>query len=202
MKGARRILEELRRARVLLLLPQDEENTILRDQLRRLGCDVRVTWPPPKVLPEEIDTVFVGVDGDEFESIVGMLEGHDIAIIAIVTYESPTSLQAIYDLNAHGVMSRPLRPLGILTQFTLARYRRRHESRLTAKIKKLEENLKGRRLVDRAVRLLMDKQKMTEENAFRLLRDQATTERIPLSSIAEEIISAHETMARMGFDKA
>lgn len=201
MKGARRILEELRRARVMLILPQDEEGALLHDHLRRLGCEVRVAWPPPRTLPEEIDTVFIGVDDVSPTEIASILDEQNVAIIAVVTYESPTTLQAIYDLNAHGVMSRPLRPLGILTQFTLARYRRRHEARLTAKVRKLEDTLKGRRLVDKAVRLLVDVQGMAEDDAYKLLRDQATAERVPLASIAEEIVAAHETMARLGLGR-
>ncbi|RYH11403.1 ANTAR domain-containing response regulator [Tropicimonas sp. IMCC6043] len=201
MKGARRILDELRRARVLLILPQDEEGKLLHDHLRRLGCEVRVAWPPPRVFPEEIDTVFVGVDDVSLTEIAPILDEQDVAIVAVVTYESPTTLQAIYDLNAHGVMSRPLRPLGILTQFTLARYRRRHEKRLAAKVQKLEDTLKGRRLVDRAVRLLVDEQGMGEEDAYRLLREQATAERVALATIAEEIVAAHETMARLGLGR-
>lgn len=201
MKGARRILEELRRAHVMVVLPQDEEGQLLTGHLRRLGCEVRVAWPPPASLPEDVDTVFVGVDDLSAGDAARLFDGRDLAIVAVVTYESPTTLQAIYDLNAHGVMSRPLRPLGILTQFTLARYRRRHEARLAAKISKLEDTLKGRRLVDRAVRLLVDVQGMGEDEAYRFLRDQATSERITMASIAEELVAAHETMARLGLGR-
>lgn len=199
MKGARRILDELRRARVMVIHPQDEDCDLLRGHLKRLGCQVKTAWPPPAVLPETVDTVFLSVDDAHEADMVQMLDGTDVAVIAVVTYESPTTLKSIFDLNAHGVMSKPLRPLGILTQFTLARYRHRFEGRLNAKVRKLEETLKGRRLVDKAIRLLIDEQGMSEENAYRLLRDQATSERVPLSSIAEEIVTAHETMARLGF---
>ncbi|RAH97273.1 ANTAR domain-containing protein [Acuticoccus sediminis] len=202
MKGARRILDELRRARVLLIHPRDEEGELLAAHLKRLGCAVSHAWPPPATLPEGVDTVLVSVDDAAVGDMVQLLGAHDVAVIAIVTYESPTTLVSIYDLNAHGVMSKPLRPLGILTQFTLARYRHRTEGRLNGKIRKLEETLKGRRMVDRAIRLLMDEQGMNEDAAYRLLRDQATAERIPLSSIAEEIVTAYETMARMGLNRA
>ncbi|UOM35042.1 ANTAR domain-containing response regulator [Acuticoccus sp. I52.16.1] len=197
-RGARRILDELRRARALLIHPQDEDGQLLGAHLKRLGCAVGHAWPPPLVLPDGIDTILVGVDEVAVGDMVQLLEGHDVAVIAIVTYESPTTLKSIYDLNAHGVMSKPLRPLGILTQFTLARYRHRTEGRLNGKIRKLEDTLKGRRMVDRAIRVLMDEQGMAEDAAYRLLRDQATAERIPLSAIAEEIVTAYETMARLG----
>ncbi|WP_102222920.1 ANTAR domain-containing response regulator [Acidimangrovimonas sediminis] len=201
MKGARRIMEELRRARVLVLHPDDEDGALLRDHLRRLGCEVAMAWPVPRHLPEEIDTLFVSVDDAPVEEIAATIEARDLALIAIATYESPTTLKAIYDLNAHGVLSKPLRPLGILTQFTLALYRHRYEAQLSAKVRKLEDTLKGRRLVDRAIRLLIDVQGMEEDAAYRLLRDQATAERVTLISIAEEIVAAYETMARLGLGR-
>ncbi|MGR3805657.1 MAG: ANTAR domain-containing response regulator [Marinibacterium profundimaris] len=198
MKGARRILDELRRARVQVIHPRDEDGQLLIGHLKRLGCEVQGTWPPPAALTEGADTVFISVDDVDVPAMIQLLEGQDVAVIAVVTYESPTTLQSIFDVNAHGVMSKPLRPLGILTQFTLARYRRRAEGRLNSKVRKLEETLKGRRLVDKAVRLLVDVQGMSEDDAYNLLREQATTERVTMSSIAEDIVTAHETMARLG----
>ncbi|TDK41396.1 ANTAR domain-containing response regulator [Antarcticimicrobium luteum] len=202
MKGPpRRILDDLRRARVLVIHPRDEDGTVLISQLRRLGCEVNAVWPLPAALPEGTDTVFISVEDTATDQAVQVFEGHDPAIIAVVTYESPTSLRAIYDLNAHGVMSKPLRPLGILTQFTLARYRHGYEARMTAKVRKLEDTLKGRRLVDRAIRLLVDEQGLAEDAAYRLLRDQATSERITMAAIAEDLIAAHETMRRLGLGR-
>lgn len=201
-RGSRRILDELRRARTLLIHPADEDGQLLAAHLKRLGCAVGHAWPPPAALPDGTDTVLISVDDVAVTDMVQLLEGQDVAVIAIVTYESPTTLKSIYDLNAHGVMSKPLRPLGILTQFTLARYRHRTEGRLNGKIRKLEETLKGRRMVDRAIRVLMDEQGMAEDAAYRLLRDQATAERIPMSSIAEEIVTAYETMSRLGLRRA
>lgn len=201
MKGPRRILDELRRARVLMIHPEDEDGVLLRSHLRRLGCEVATAWPVPAVLPEGIDTLFVSLDDTRVAEISALVGDRDIAIIAIVTYESPTTLTAIWEINAHGVMSKPLRPLGILTQFTLAHFRHCTEARLEAKVKKLEETLKGRRLVDRAIRVLIDMQGMQEDAAYRLLRDQATAERVPIAAIAEEIVAAHETMARLGLHR-
>lgn len=198
MKGARRIMEELRRARVLVLHPDDEDRKLLINHLRRLGCEMQSAWPPPAALPEDIDTLFVSVNDAPVADIAAMIGDRDVALIAIVTYESPITLKAIYDLNAHGVMSKPVRPLGILTQFTLALYRHRYEAQIAAKVRKLEETLKGRRLVDRAIRLLVEVQGMEEDAAYRLLREQATSERVTMSSIAEDIVSAYETMARLG----
>lgn len=202
--GARRILEDLRRARVLVAHPPDEDGALLANHLRRLGCDVREAWPVPAPLPDDVDAVFLAIEDRLPEALalsVGLEDGGP-AIIAVVTYETPTALKAIVDLNVHGVISKPLRTAGVLTQFALARHRRGYETRLSAKVRKLEETLKGRRVVERAVKLLVEHQGLDEDAAYRLIRDQASAERAALSSVAEHVIQAHETMQKLGLRMA
>ncbi|AOF92848.1 ANTAR domain-containing protein [Sinorhizobium sp. RAC02] len=202
MAGPGRIMQDLRRARVLVVHPRDEDGDALVAHLKRLGCEVRATWPLPPVLPADVDTVFLHIEDVQVANALHLADQHQPAIIAIVTYESPTSLQAIIDLNAHGVISKPLRPLGILTQFALARYRHSYEKRLAGKVQKLEDTLKGRRLVERAVSALRTINGLDEESAYKLLRDQATAKRMPMAAIAESIIAAHETMKSLGLQTA
>ncbi len=198
MAGPNRIIEDLRRARAMVVHPRDEDGDVLVAHLKRLGCEVRATWPLPPTLPADVDTLFLHVEETQVEQALQVVESQKPAIIAIVTYESPTVLQAIIDLNAHGVISKPLRPLGILTQFALARYRHGYEKRLAGKVLKLEETLKGRRLVEKAVWALRNMNGLDEEAAYKLLRDQATTKRVAMAQVAEAIIAAHETMRSLG----
>ncbi|RKE78164.1 ANTAR domain-containing protein [Rhizobium sp. AG855] len=198
MAGPNRIIQDLRRARVLVVHPRDEDGDVLVSHLRRLGCEVRAIWPLPASLPPDIDTLFLHIEDTSVEHAVQISEAQQPAIIAILTYESPTALQAIIDLDAHGVISKPLRPLGILTQFALARYRHSYEKRLVGKVQKLEETLKGRRLVEKAVAALRAMNGLDEDTAYKLLRDQATAKRVPMAQVAESIVAAHETMRSFG----
>ena len=50
--GVRRLIEELRGARVLVIHPRDAEGEALIDQLKRIGCNVRGVWPPPATIPD------------------------------------------------------------------------------------------------------------------------------------------------------
>lgn len=199
MAGPSKIIQDLRRARVLVVHPRDEDGDTLIAHLKRLGCEVRATWPLPPALPVDVDTVFLQIEDVIMEHALQIFDAQQPAVIAIVTYESPIALQAIIDLNAHGVISKPLRPLGILTQFALARYRQSYERRLAGKVQKLEETLKGRRLVEKGVAALRAMNGLDEEAAYKLLRDQATSKRLSMATIAESIIAAQETMKSLGF---
>ena len=46
---------------MLVLHPRDEDGGALVDHLKRLGCDVKAVWPPPAVMPDDVDAVFVQV---------------------------------------------------------------------------------------------------------------------------------------------
>jgi two-component system, response regulator PdtaR len=194
----KRILDDLRKAKILVIHPKDEDGAVLVDHLRRLGCEVKAVWPPPSAITDGVDTVFVQVGEASSEGLVALIENTNAAIIAIVTYESPTSLKSIIDLNAHGVLTKPLRQLGVLTQFALARYRCGLEGRMANKVRKLEETLKGRRSIEKAVKILSEMNGLDEDAAYKLVRDQATAKRIAIVSVAESIISAREAMVAFG----
>ncbi len=196
--ATRRILDELRQARILVLHPNDEDSAILTEHLKRLGCAVTVTWPLPAALPPETDTIFIHIDDMSTEAMSALLVDRNPAIIAIMTYESPTALQAIMDLNVHGVISKPLRPFGILAQFVLARYRRGYEGRLAGKVEKLEATMKSRRVVDRAVGLMAKLHGISDDEAYGILRDQATAKRVSLTSVAESLLAAEAALSGIG----
>lgn len=198
MAGPGKVMQDLRRARVLVVHPRDEDGDTLVAHLKRLGCEVRATWPLPATLPADVDTLFLLIEEAQIDTALQISEQQQPAIIAIVTYESPTILQAIIDLNVHGVISKPLRPLGILTQFALARYRQGYEKRLAGKVQKLEDTLKARRLIERAVAALQAMNALDEEAAYKLLRDQATAKRVAMATIAESIVAAQETLKSLG----
>lgn len=149
-------------------------------------------------MPAEIDTLFIQLDELDATHLLDAIEEARPTVVAIVTYESPTSLKALVDFGAHGVLSKPLRPRGVLTQFALARHRRGYETRLANKIEKLEETMKGRRTVEKAVRVITELNGLDEDAAYRLLRDRATAARMTLTSVAESVVTAHEAMSGLG----
>ena len=69
-------------------------------------------------------------------------------------------------------------------------YRVSYESRLANKVRKLEDTLKGRRTIEKAVKILTEMNGVDEEAAYKLIRDQATSKRVAIVSVAESIISA------------
>ena len=196
--GVRRLIEDLRGARVLVIHPRDAEGEALIDQLKRIGCNVRGVWPPPPAIPREIDTVFQFVDSSEDAVFPSSSDEHPLTLVAIVDYENPTILKRLLDSNAHGVVNKPIRSFGILSSLVLARSLRGYTRRLEGKVQKLEETLKARRDVDKAVKILVGLKRVTEIEAYELIRQQATQKRLTMAEIAVSIINAQETLGGLG----
>src|ERR1700751_1075330 len=196
--GIRRLIEELRGARVLVVHPRDAEGDALLDQLKRIGCNVRGIWPPPVELPNDVDTVFHLVETAETPAFVASASEGGPTFVAIVDYENPAVLRRLLDSNAHGVIKKPIRPFGILSSLVLARSMRGYTRRLESKVQKLEETLKARRDVDKAVKILVTLKKIGEAEAFELIRQQATARRLTMAEIAVSIINAQEVLGGLG----
>jgi AmiR/NasT family two-component response regulator len=140
MKPAiRRLIEELRGARVLVVHPRDAEGNALIDQLKRIGCNVRGLWPPPAEWPNDVDTVFHLVEAADPPMPAPAASNGGPTFVAIVSYENPTVVKRLLDSNAHGVVNRPIRSFGILSTLVLARSLHGDTWRLDAKVAKLEE---------------------------------------------------------------
>ncbi len=196
--GVRRLIEDLRGARVLVIHPRDAEGDALIDQLKRIGCNVRGVWPPPPVIPHDVDTVFQFVDSSEDTVFPVGSNERQLTLIAIVDYENPTILKRLLDSNAHGVVNKPIRSLGILSSLVLARSMRGYTRRLEGKVQKLEDTLKARRDVDKAVKILVALKQISEFEAYELVRQQATQKRLTMAEIAMSIINAQEMLGGLG----
>jgi AmiR/NasT family two-component response regulator len=196
--GIRRLIDDLRGARVLVVHPRDAQGDALIDQLKRIGCNVRGMWPPPSEMPRDVDTVFHVVEAAETPALTASATDDGPTIVAIIDYENPTVLKRLLDSNAHGVVNKPIRPYGILSSLVLARSVHGYTRRLEGKVQKLEETLKARRDVDKAVKILVALKQIGETEAYELIRQQATQKRLSMAEIAATIVGAQEVFGGLG----
>ncbi len=184
-------IRRLRRARILILHPEDQDRKVLHDQLRRIGCQTECLWPPPDRLKDEYDVVFFQLSGlGDSTSVAWMAEGSEAAHIAIIAYETPDILEEIGRRHVHGVLSKPLRIFGVLAAITTALGMARREGRLKQRIRTLDDTLRARRQVEQAVRILSRDRGISEEEAYVRIREKSMKSQTPIADIAEAIIAA------------
>lgn len=187
------LFRRLRSTRVLLIHPDDADSAMMLAHLRRIGCQVNSVWPAPDSLPENIDVVLFLIDCiHEKGALSWMATNEAIARIAIIAFETPEILTELERLNVHGVLSKPIRVFGIMAALTTAIGLSRHEKRLKQRIHTLDETLKARRKIEKAVAILSETRGISEEEAYRKLRDRSMSTKETIASIATAIIEASE----------
>ena len=184
-------LSELRGIRVVVMHPADQEIDELVRHLRRIGCQTRLVWPAPPVLPADADVIFFAIWPIGPVVMPQPGSGSEPSMIAIVDYENPTALKSLLDCNAHCFISKPIRSSGVLSSLVMARSLHGYHNRLLAKVAKLEETLRSRREIERATRILMEVKHLSEDRAYQLIRQQATAQRLAMGVVARSIITAH-----------
>lgn len=185
------LLRRLRRMKVLVIHPDDNERDMFLAHLKRIGCQVESVWPSPRELPEHIDIVlFVVHKQHNMEQLSWMSATATIAKVAIIDFETPEILCELERLNIHGVISKPIRLFGILAVLTTSLGVARHEQRLHQRIQSLDDTLKARRKIERAVAILSKSRDISEDEAYGRIRKKAQNSRQSVAQIADAIIDS------------
>jgi AmiR/NasT family two-component response regulator len=194
----RRLYEDLRSVAVAVVYPPGEDRDLLVEQLKRIGCRIHLHWPFPECPPAGADVVFFQVSQCGRNSAAWTASEVEATLIALSEYETPTTLKQLLKTNAHGVLTRPVRSAGILSTLVLARSARMFQLRQQNKIDKLESTIKSRRVIEKAIRVLMDHQRLDEREAYEHMRGRATRLRVSVAEVAAMIVDASEAMEKLG----
>jgi AmiR/NasT family two-component response regulator len=175
----------------------DDEGVELVEHLRRIGCTVEAQWPIPEAFSSTADIVLLTVDYESRVDLLRLLRGHHDqkpTLIAVVGYESPSTLQLVLESGALAVIERPIRPFGLLTNLMMARNLWTERRETVKRLRKVERKLSGIQNIQKAKSILMEKQALSEEVAHQTLRQQAMAKRITMEDMAIAIINANELL--------
>jgi AmiR/NasT family two-component response regulator len=192
------LLKDLRDLFVMVIHEPDRDGSALVDHLRRIGCRVEAHWPPPAEISASVDVLFVAIDRDIHNKVKHLLRraaNEGPAVIAVVDYENPATLQLVLETEALSVIGRPVRPFGLLANLVMARNAWHQLQVLNRRIQKLEQKLSGQQKVAKAKSILMETQGLTEHTAYESIRAQAMAKRTTMVEIANAIINANELLS-------
>ena len=188
-------LKELRELKIAVIHPDDADGMQLTQQLQRIGCQVQAFWPPVQVLPAGIDIAFMAVRPDIIGLRFEWTQREDApTVIAVVTYENPTIVDAVLALGAQAVLPSPVRSFGLLTALVLARETHKENLFLTRRLRKVEAKLLGARHLADAKAVMMKTHDISEAQAYDLIREQAMSKRTTVEEIAAMIVHASEIL--------
>lgn len=113
-------------------------------------------------------------------------------VVLITAYSQKDLIERAKDAGVFGYLVKPFQESDLMPAIEIAvsRYLEMHD--LESAVGDLEQKLETRKIVDRAKGILMDKNKMSEAEAFRRIQQQSMNMRRPMKDVAEAIIIAYE----------
>jgi AmiR/NasT family two-component response regulator len=192
----RQAVTELQGMSLGLFHPIDAEGKQIADQLSRLGLSFDQVWPPSLERLQSVQVVILSLIPETVSKFESQLvrEFKRKIVISVLGYENPTVLNAACQLNSSALLYSPVKPFGVLSSIVLAISQNKLREDLFRRISKLEGRLESVRLIEQAKRFLMDARGVTEEEAFKLLRNRSMDRRCTIEEIAQSIVMAKEAL--------
>ncbi|WP_041921671.1 ANTAR domain-containing response regulator [Hyphomicrobium denitrificans] len=191
---SRELLQSLKGLRIQVLHPPDAEGKVLIEHLNRIGCTCEATWPLPEEINPAASVVIIAIEPSHREQILKLfrpVEPLDPALLAVISFEDPSTVQIVLECGALGVIERPIRPFGLLTNLMITRSIWLERQNASKRIRKLERRVRSSKQILRAKEILMQTREMTEDAAYECIRQQAMAKRISMDELADAIIAAH-----------
>ncbi|MBS7778981.1 MAG: ANTAR domain-containing protein [Comamonas sp.] len=194
----------------LALLDEQEEHVRLqleRSRSLRVGLleaqyDIVATLPADVFLSERIaqlrpDLIIVDAESEARDALEHVVMATRDARRPIVLFTNDPDTTHVSDAVAAGVCAyivEGLAPQRIRPILQVAMARFKHEESLRAELQDARDELKDRKTIDRAKGILMQRQSLTEKEAYDRLRKLAMDKGIKMVQIAQRMIDAAELL--------
>jgi len=183
--------------RVLLVTDTDKPIGDLRQALARLGYDMLAEVATPAALPKVVeeqrpDVVIIDTESPSRDTLEQLAVMNETAPRPVLMFSNDSDQQLIHaavsaGVSAYLVEGLEASRLAPILEVALARFAR--EVQLRQRLAEAENELADRKLIDRAKRLLMDRHKMSEPEAYATLRKRAMDQGVKLAEVARQLVS-------------
>ena len=126
---------------------------------------------------------------DGIEAARRILDEHPIPIVMLTAYGQRELVNRAVEAGVFGYLVKPFRETDLLPAIATARARHEELAALREETESLAEALAARKAIERAKGLLMEKEGLTEEEAFARLRKASQVSGRPLKVVAEAVVA-------------
>lgn len=113
-------------------------------------------------------------------------------VLFLTAYSQPELIEGAKEAGVVGFLVKPFRESDLRPAIEIAMQRFSEFRALEKEVSHLTEQLETRKIVDRAKGLLMDRQKLSERDAFQRIQRLAMNSRKTMREVAEAIILTNE----------
>jgi response regulator NasT len=129
---------------------------------------------------------------DGIEAARRMLEERPLPIVMLTAFGQDELVSRAVEVGVFGYLVKPFRDQDVVPAIEAARARFEELEAARAEADSLSEALAARKSIERAKGLLMEKEKLSEADAFARLRKASQVSGRPLRVIAEAVIATFE----------
>jgi two-component system, response regulator PdtaR len=126
---------------------------------------------------------------DGIEAARRILDERPIPIVMLTAYGQDELVSRAVEAGVFGYLVKPFRETDLLPAIHTARARHEELSELREEASSLAEALAARKSIERAKGLLMEKEKLTEEEAYGRLRRASQVSGKPLKVVADAVVA-------------
>src|SRR6266480_28431 len=137
-----------------------------------------------------MDVKMPGLDG--IEAARRILDERPIPIVMLTAYGQDELVSRALEAGVFGYLVKPFREQDLLPAIRTARARHEELAALRAQADSLAEALAARRVIERAKGLLMERESLTEQEAFARLRKASQLSGRPMRVVAEALLATFE----------
>ena len=129
---------------------------------------------------------------DGIDAARRILEERPIPIVMLTAYEQAELVSRAVEAGVFGYLVKPFREQDLLPAIRAARARHEELAALRDEAESLADALAARKSIERAKGLLMEKEGLSEQDAFARLRKASQISGRPLKVVAEALIATFE----------
>lgn len=126
---------------------------------------------------------------DGIEAARRILDERPIPIVMLTAYGQQELVSRAVEAGVFGYLVKPFRETDLLPAIATARARHEELAALREETESLAEALAARKAIERAKGLLMEKEGLSEEEAFARLRKASQVSGRPLKVVAEAVVA-------------
>ena len=129
---------------------------------------------------------------DGIEAARRMLEERPIPIVMLTAFDQRELVERAAEAGVYGYLVKPFREQDVVPAIELAKARYEELQAVRADADSLAQALADRKVIERAKGLLMEREKLSEADAFARLRKASQVSGRPLRVIAEAVIATFD----------
>jgi len=182
----------------IILHRAGETTERLMRQLAVLGLRVEVKWTALDAADGNPDLVLVDADAGWDGLLSWAPGGNPMPVIALLGSEAPGRIAWAIEHGANALIAKPVAASAVYPALVMAQHQHAAIRQMAERIADLEERVRLRPLVIRAVEAIMATEQSDEASAYRQLRREAMRSRLTVEQVAASLLSGTRKRPAVG----